>query len=67
MAVALGGVDGIVFTGGIGENSSFIRDTILCHLEFLRPFKVHVIKTNEERMMAMHTVSALENHKEKHR
>lgn len=67
MAVSLGGVDGIVFTGGIGENSSFIRDTILCHLEFLRPFEVHVIKANEERMMAMHTVSALENHKEKHR
>lgn len=67
MAVVLGGVDGIVFTGGIGENSSLIRDKILRHLDFLRPFEVHVIKANEERMMAMHTVSVLENHKEKHR
>jgi len=67
MAVSLGGVDGIVFTGGIGENSSFIRDRILRHLDFFRPFEVHVIKANEEQMMAMHTVSALENHKEKYR
>lgn len=67
MVVALGGVDGIVFTGGIGENSSFIRDRILRHLDFLRPFEVHVVKANEEQMMAMHTVAALENHKEKYR
>ncbi|WED42395.1 acetate/propionate family kinase [Legionella cardiaca] len=67
MAVALGGVDGIVFTGGIGENSSFIRDAILRHLDFLRPFEVRVIKANEEQMMAMHTVSLLENHEGKRR
>lgn len=67
MAVALGGIDGLVFTGGIGENSNFIRDKILHHLDFLRPFEVRVIKANEEHMMAMHTMSVLENHKEKHR
>lgn len=67
MAVALGGIDGIVFTGGIGENSNFIRDKILHHLDFLRPFEVRVIKANEEHMMAMHTMSVLERHKEKHR
>lgn len=65
MAVALGGVDGIVFTGGIGENSLFIRDTIVQHLNFLKPFAVRVIEANEERMMAMHTLSVLEKHKEK--
>lgn len=62
MAVALGGVDGIVFTGGIGENSSFIRDNIVKHLDFLKPFEVRVIKANEEEMMAMHAVSVLENY-----
>ena len=60
MAVALGGIDGIVFTGGIGENSNFIRDTILHHLDFLRPFEVRVIKADEGRMMAMHTMSVLD-------
>ncbi|MCW8399414.1 acetate/propionate family kinase [Legionella sp. PATHC038] len=64
MAVALGGVDGIVFTGGIGENSSFIRDIILSHLAFLRPFELCIIPTNEERIMAMHTLSLLESNRE---
>ncbi|KTC66267.1 Acetate kinase (Acetokinase) (plasmid) [Legionella adelaidensis] len=65
MAVSLGGVDGIVFTGGIGENASRIRDKILHHLDFLRPFEVRVIPANEEYIMAMHTVSVLKHHREK--
>jgi acetate kinase len=60
MAVALGGVDGIVFTGGIGENSVFVRENILSHLDFLKPFKTCIIPANEERIMAMHTLSILE-------
>ncbi|OCH98289.1 acetate kinase [Legionella jamestowniensis] len=60
MAVALGGVDGIIFTGGIGENSSRVREAILKRLEFLKPFETHVIPTNEERIMALHTLSILE-------
>ncbi|MDO5216271.1 acetate/propionate family kinase [Legionella pneumophila] len=67
MAVALGGVDGIVFTGGIGENSSLIRNHILHHLAFLRPFESCIISANEERIMAMHTMSLLEHNKEKNR
>ena len=59
MAVALGGVDGIVFTGGIGENSSFMREKILSRLAFLKPFEVRVIPANEERMMAIHARSLL--------
>lgn len=34
-AAAMGGVDAIVFTGGIGENSSSMRGRILQRLEFL--------------------------------
>lgn len=34
-AAALGGVDTIVFTGGIGENSTEVRKEIISNLEFL--------------------------------
>ena len=54
MAVALGGVDGIVFTGGIGENAAPVRENILRRLVFMKPYEVHVIPANEERIMAMH-------------
>lgn len=60
MVVALGGVDGIVFTGGIGENSALVRDNILHRLAFLEPFELCIIPANEERIMAMHTIAFLE-------
>ncbi|MEM9057538.1 MAG: phosphate propanoyltransferase, partial [Pseudomonadota bacterium] len=34
-AAAMGGVDGVVFTGGIGENSASMRQRIVQRLEFL--------------------------------
>ncbi|MEG1932401.1 MAG: acetate kinase, partial [Pygmaiobacter sp.] len=34
-AAAMGGVDAIVFTGGIGENSSLVRETVCANMEFL--------------------------------
>jgi acetate kinase len=60
MAVALGGVDGIVFTGGIGENSAVVRDSVLSYLEFLKPFKTLIVPANEERIIAMHTIELIE-------
>ena len=60
MAVALGGVDGIVFTGGIGENSAVIRDSILSYLELFKPFKTLIVPANEERIIAMHTINLIE-------
>jgi acetate kinase len=57
MAVALGGVDGIVFTGGIGENAASIREAVLSRLSCLGQPQTLVIPANEERMMAMHTLS----------
>jgi len=59
MAVALGGVDGIIFTGGIGENSEFVRNKILDHLEFLQPYMIRIIPANEERMMAMQSIKLI--------
>lgn len=61
MAVALGGIDSLVFTGGIGEHSLFIRDKILHYLDFLKPFALRVIPANEERMMAIHALSILDD------
>ncbi len=54
MAVALGGVDAIVFTGGIGENAVNVRKNILKRLLFLNPFETLVIPANEERIIAQH-------------
>ena len=34
-AAAMGGVDAIVFTGGVGENDAVLRERVLTGLEFL--------------------------------
>lgn len=61
MAIALGGVDGIVFTGGIGEHSEWIRSQILERITCLGTFAVLTIPANEEKMMAMHALSLINN------
>ncbi|MED5525151.1 MAG: acetate/propionate family kinase [Pseudomonadota bacterium] len=53
MAVSLGGLDAVVFTGGIGENAAPLRKQILAHLAFLPPFGHLVIAANEEGCMAL--------------
>ena len=60
LAVAIGGLDAIVFTGGIGENAEAVRQKILTQLLFLglSAKDVHVVKANEELTIARH-VSAL--------
>jgi len=57
-AALMGGVDLIVFTGGIGENSTEIRQRSCAGLKFLRG-KVLVLKTEEDRMIARHTRALL--------
>jgi acetate kinase len=52
MAVSIGGLDALIFTGGIGENEENIRENILNHLLFLPEFETHIIPANEERFMA---------------
>ncbi len=52
MAVSMGGMDTLVFTAGIGENSPPIREQIIARLAFLGAFTVLVIQTNEELVMA---------------
>ncbi len=49
--VLLGRVDAIVFSGGIGENSEYIREKVL-DSEYLRQIRSLVIKTDEELAIA---------------
>lgn len=61
MVVSLGGLDALVFTGGVGENSEWMRNAILNQLKFLPPFEVMVIPTNEEKMMAIKVKEVMGN------
>ncbi len=51
---ALGGLDAIVFTGGIGEHAEPIRNAIINHLGWLKvPAEhIHVVPANEELTIA---------------
>ena len=61
----LGGLDTLVFTGGIGENSAIIRQRICGGLKFLdldRPgssCQVKVLQTDENLVMAKHAFHLL--------
>ena len=57
--IAMGGLDAVAFTGGIGENAAQIRDRIMNHLAFLGPVPVHVIKAAEERQIARDALALL--------
>jgi acetate kinase len=57
LAVELGGVDWLVFTGGIGEHAPEIRQRIVAGLEFLGPPAVRVIPADEEAVIARHTLT----------
>jgi acetate kinase len=79
LAAVLGGVDALVFTGGIGENAPEIRRRIcdgMGHLGLVlnqpaneagapvisaagSPASVRVIPTNEELMIARHTIACI--------
>ncbi|SEQ35954.1 acetate/propionate family kinase [Thalassovita taeanensis] len=50
--VAMGGVDAVAFTGGIGENAADIRERIVAHLAWIGPLPVHVIPADEELQIA---------------
>jgi acetate kinase len=79
LTVSLGGLDGLVFTAGIGERAPPIRDKICARLAWLgieidaaanaenaglistpsSAIEVRVIPTDEEAMIARHTVTTL--------
>jgi len=79
LAAALGGIDGLVFTAGIGEHAPAIRKAIAHRSRWLgldldeqaneagmlcisapdSRIKAYVIPTDEERMIALHTLKLL--------
>lgn len=81
VAISLGGLDGIVFTAGIGENHADVRARICNRLRWLgveldevantansglisraeSRVRIRVIPTDEERMIALHTLQVLDD------
>ena len=82
LAVAMGGIDGFVFTAGIGENAPSLRDAVGRRLSWLgleldpaananggplisregARVACWVIRTDEELMIASHTLRVLGTH-----
>ncbi|GKX35150.1 MAG: acetate kinase [Rhizobiaceae bacterium MnEN-MB40S] len=80
LIAALGGLDGFVFTAGIGENSAEIRRRIFARLEWMgarldhganesaqclisasdSEVAIHIIPTDEELMIARHTLQLMD-------
>jgi acetate kinase len=52
MAMALGGLDVLAFSGGIGENRAEVRDAIAGRLHFVGDFVVEVVPASEELVIA---------------
>jgi acetate kinase len=52
MAAALGGLDALAFSGGVGENREDVRDAIVGRLRFLGNFRVEVAAAREDVVIA---------------
>jgi acetate kinase len=52
MAVALGGLDTLAFSGGVGENRADVRDAVADRLDFLGDFRVEVVPAREDVVIA---------------
>ena len=59
LAVAMGGLDGIVFTGGVGENAGAVRDRILQYLAIFPSLRHWIIAADEEVTMANHVMKVM--------
>ena len=59
-AAALGGVDLLVFTGGIGENDAAVRASICDGLAWLGDLQVRIISSREDEQIAWHTRAILQ-------
>jgi acetate kinase len=55
MATACGGLDALVFTGGIGEHAVEVRERIVERVSFLGDFRVEVVQAREELVIAAET------------
>lgn len=57
--VAMGGLDAIAFTGGIGENAAQVRDRIIGYLACFGAVPVHTVKADEEKQIARDALSLI--------
>jgi acetate kinase len=64
MAAALGGVDLLVFTGGIGEHATDLLTEIVDALQFLGIGEVRVLPSREDEQIARNTVTLLSDSSE---
>jgi acetate kinase len=55
MAASCGGIDALVFTGGIGEHADDVRERIVERARFLGDFRVEVVPAREELVIAGET------------
>jgi acetate kinase len=55
MAAACGGIDALAFTGGIGEHADQVRDRIVERVRFCGDFRVEVVASREELVIAAET------------
>ena len=52
MATALGGIDALAFSGGVGENRGDVREAVAARLRFLGDFAVEVVPAREDVIVA---------------
>jgi acetate kinase len=52
MAAALGGLDVLAFSGGVGENRADVREAVAGRLRFLGDFAVEVVPSREDVVIA---------------
>jgi acetate kinase len=52
MAVGLGGLDALAFSGGVGENRADVRDAVVAGLRFFGDFLVEVVPAREDVVIA---------------
>ncbi|MDB5661145.1 MAG: acetate kinase [Cypionkella sp.] len=60
MIAAMGGLDGIAFTGGIGENDAVVRGRIVNDLAWAGEVPVHIVLAEEERFIAAQALALLQ-------
>ena len=60
MAAACGGIDVLAFTGGIGEHAEDVRHGIVERVRFMGAFRVEVVTSREELVIAAETRQLLD-------
>ena len=60
MATALGGIDTLAFSGGVGKNRNDVRGAVAARLRFLGEFTVEAVPAREDVMIARQVRAALD-------